>query len=87
MENVEHVRTMCKQLHGHEKEQDLYARYGSDIDEYIEISLQQQQTSGLLCRACTSKHCTIQLLQTRAADEGMTAYIVCPDCGARRLFS
>jgi len=35
------------------------------------------------CRKCHSKKCTYYQLQTRSADEPMTLYITCLDCGAR----
>ncbi|KAL6050489.1 hypothetical protein QOT17_019801 [Balamuthia mandrillaris] len=34
--------------------------------------------------SCRSTRCLITQLQTRSADEGMTTYITCQDCGKRR---
>ena len=42
------------------------------------------QHKGLLtCRKCRSQHTDFTLLQTRGADEPMTAFAVCLDCGNR----
>ena len=86
---MDHVRHMCTSLHGQQKEQELFDQYGQDMDEYIEQTLnaqEEQGLQGLLCKSCKRYSCTIQLLQTRSADEGMTAFIVCGKCQFRRLF-
>ena len=83
---MDHVRRMCKSLHGMQKEKELFLQYGHDMDEYIEMALKQQETGGLLCKKCNKLSCTIELMQTRSADEGMTAFVVCACCQHRRLF-
>jgi transcription elongation factor S-II len=35
------------------------------------------------CRKCKSKQCSFYQLQTRSADEPMTIFVTCIDCGAR----
>lgn len=35
------------------------------------------------CRKCKSKKCTYYQLQTRSADEPMTIFVTCLDCGTR----
>ena len=77
------AREICRELYGPEREQALYDQY-RDLDEYIEASLSDQ--AGYQCNNCNCNQCTVQLMQTRSADEGMTAYIVCPHCKQRRPF-
>ena len=40
-------------------------------------------TDTFTCRKCKSQKCTYYLLQTRSADEPMTCYVTCLDCGKR----
>jgi transcription elongation factor S-II len=40
-------------------------------------------TDTFTCRKCRSKRCSYYQLQTRSADEPMTTYIECLDCGKR----
>jgi DNA-directed RNA polymerase subunit M/transcription elongation factor TFIIS len=79
---------MCQELHGKARELQLFQQYGHDVDYYIEKSLQPPESGGgYTCKKCKGTQGVVQLLQTRSADEGMTAYIVCPECNHRRLFS
>ena len=41
-------------------------------------------TDSFTCRKCRSKKCTYYELQTRSADEPMTIFITCLDCGSKR---
>ena len=43
----------------------------------------QAATDTFTCRKCRSKKCTYTQAQVRAADEGMTTYVSCLDCGTR----
>lgn len=43
----------------------------------------EAMTDTFTCRKCRSKKCSYYLLQTRSADEPMTVFITCLDCGAR----
>jgi len=43
----------------------------------------QAATDTFTCRKCRSKKCTYTQIQTRAADEGMTTFVSCLDCGTR----
>jgi transcription elongation factor S-II len=41
----------------------------------------EEYTGMFTCARCKSKRTTFYLLQTRAADEPMTAFITCMSCG------
>jgi DNA-directed RNA polymerase subunit M/transcription elongation factor TFIIS len=43
----------------------------------------EAMTDRFTCRKCFSKKCSYYALQTRSADEPMTLYITCLDCGSR----
>ena len=40
-------------------------------------------TDTFTCRKCKSKKCSFYQMQTRSADESMTVYVSCLDCGCR----
>ena len=40
-------------------------------------------TDTFTCRKCKSKKCTYMQIQTRSADEPMTLYVTCIECGNR----
>jgi transcription elongation factor S-II len=40
-------------------------------------------TDTFTCRKCRSKKCTYYQMQTRSADEPMTIFVTCIDCGCR----
>jgi len=82
---MQQARDICRDVHGAKKEADLYHTYSSDPDEYIYHAC-SVKSGGLLCKHCRTKSATIEMLQTRSADEGMTAFVVCSACGHRRHF-
>lgn len=43
----------------------------------------EASTDHFTCRKCNSKKCTYYQLQTRSADEPMTTFVTCLDCGKR----
>ena len=43
----------------------------------------EAMTDTFTCRKCHSKKCSYYALQTKSADEPMTLFITCLDCGAR----
>ncbi len=43
----------------------------------------EANTDNYTCRKCKSKKCSYYQLQTRSADEPMTTYVTCLDCGNR----
>jgi transcription elongation factor S-II len=47
----------------------------------------EAMTDRYTCKKCKSKRCSYYQLQTRSADEGITTYITCLDCGQRMKFN
>jgi transcription elongation factor S-II len=43
----------------------------------------EASTDTFTCRKCRSKKCSYMQLQTRSADEPMTVYVTCCECGNR----
>ena len=43
----------------------------------------EASTDTFTCRKCKSKKCTYYLQQVRSADEPMTCYVTCVECGCR----
>ena len=43
----------------------------------------EASTDNFTCRKCKSKKCTYYQMQTRSADEPMTTFVTCLDCGSR----
>jgi transcription elongation factor S-II len=43
----------------------------------------EASTDTFTCRKCRSKKCSYMQLQTRSADEAMTVYVTCCECGNR----
>lgn len=48
----------------------------------FEVNL-EATTDTFTCRKCKSKKCSYYQMQTKSADESMTVYISCLECGAR----
>ncbi|XP_072770792.1 transcription elongation factor A protein 2 [Nerophis lumbriciformis] len=44
------------------------------------------ETDMFVCKKCKGKSCTYTQVQTRSADEPMTTYVLCNDCGQRWKF-
>ena len=43
----------------------------------------EASTDNFTCYRCKSKKCSYYELQTRSADEPMTTFVTCLDCGCR----
>ena len=85
---MELARDVCRQLVGQERELDLWQCHQHDIDKYIHHACKLQAGSnGLQCWGCSSQSVVVQMLQTRSADEGMTAFLVCLACKRRKKVS
>jgi transcription elongation factor S-II len=52
-------------------------------DKYKYESALEASTDLFTCRACKSKKCTYTQQQTRSADEPMTTFVTCLNCGKR----
>ena len=52
-------------------------------DKYLYEAKQQAMTDQFKCGRCKSRECTYFEMQTRSADEGMTTFITCLNCGNR----
>jgi len=52
-------------------------------DEYRYAPKLDANTDNFTCRKCKSSRCSYYQLQTRSADEPMTTFVTCIDCGNR----
>ena len=52
-------------------------------DKYKYETTIEAATDTFTCRKCKSKKCTYYQMQTRSADEPMTTFVTCIDCGNR----
>jgi transcription elongation factor S-II len=59
----------------------LEAKIKRDMNKY-ETKI-EAATDTFTCRKCHSKKCTYYQMQTRSADEPMTTFVSCIDCGKR----
>ena len=55
----------------------------NDDDDDDDASSASQKNAFLQCRACKSKRVLFEQKQTRSADEAMTVFCQCMDCGKR----
>tara|TARA_B100000902_G_C27157894_1_gene837164 strand:- start:382 stop:894 length:513 start_codon:yes stop_codon:yes gene_type:complete len=52
-------------------------------DQYRYTPKLDANTDNFTCRKCKSTRCSYYQLQTRSADEPMTTFVTCIDCGCR----
>ena len=52
-------------------------------DKHKYETTMEAATDTFTCRKCKSKKCTYYQMQTRSADEPMTTFVTCIDCGNR----
>ena len=62
-------------------EQIIQAKIKRDKSKYE--TQMEASTDTFTCRKCKSKKCTHYEMQTRSADESMTVFVSCIDCGNR----
>ncbi|XP_067007442.1 transcription elongation factor S-II isoform X2 [Anabrus simplex] len=56
------------------------------IDDAQLATVQGTQTDLLKCGKCKKRNCTYNQVQTRSADEPMTTFVMCNECGNRWKF-
>jgi len=59
----------------------IQAKSARDKNKYETTA--EAATDTFTCRKCYSKKCTYYQMQTRSADEPMTTFVTCIDCGKR----
>lgn len=79
---MDHARDICREQVGAARELSIHDRHADDLDAYINAAC-EQPAAGICCRKCKQDDAVIELMQTRSADEGMTACLVCRACGYR----
>ena len=52
-------------------------------DKYLYEPKLEAMTDQFKCGRCKSRKCTYYEMQTRSADEGMTIFVTCINCGKR----
>lgn len=69
-----------------EKWESLYKEYEKELND--QINQDNQVVEGMfMCGKCKSRKTTYYQLQTRSADEPMTTFVTCVNCGNRWKFS
>ena len=66
------------------KQREAYIKEGIDASRLATI--QGTKSSDLKCGKCGLRNCTYNQLQTRSADEPMTTFVMCNECGNRYTF-
>ena len=83
---MEHARRVTSSECGHDTDTEIHNAAGDSLEEYIKLALMAKfpntVDNGAVCKYCHKKSVTIALIQTRSADEGMTARATChnPRC-------
>lgn len=79
----------CKEV-AFKSEQEIFPEYWKSITEEKKTHLDNKyfpkikaSTDKFKCGKCKSKECTYYQLQTRSADEPMTTFVTCINCGNR----
>ena len=66
------------------KQREAYIKEGIDASRLAVI--QGTKSSDLKCGKCGLRNCTYNQLQTRSADEPMTTFVMCNECGNRYTY-
>jgi len=89
LEQLNNDIEFCKQI-AFKSEQDIYPEYWKSITEEKKTHIDNKyfpkikaSTDKFKCGKCKSKECTYYQLQTRSADEPMTTFVTCINCGNR----
>jgi len=67
------------------KQREAFVKQGIDAAQLATV--QGTKTSDLKCGKCGKRNCTYNQLQTRSADEPMTTFVMCNECGNRWKFN
>ena len=63
------------------KQREAYVKEGIDAAQLAKV--QGTKTDLLKCGKCNKRNCTYNQIQTRSADEPMTTFVLCNECGNR----
>lgn len=66
------------------KERETFIKQGINDSQLAQV--EGTKTDMLKCGKCGKKNCTYNQLQTRSADEPMTTFVLCNECGHRWKF-
>ena len=84
---MQNARKVASRHLSDQTELKIHETHGNNLDLYVQAVLThiygETEKDGALCKHCNQRTVTIQLVQTRSADEGMTAKATCtnPQCG------
>ena len=65
------------------KQREAFVKEGIDASQLAVV--QGTKTSSLKCGKCGKRNVTYNQLQTRSADEPMTTFCMCNECGNRQV--
>ena len=89
VEKLKNNIEFCKEV-AFKSEQEIFPEYWKSITEEKKTHLDNKyfpkikaSTDKFKCGKCKSKECTYYQLQTRSADEPMTTFVTCINCGNR----
>jgi len=66
------------------KQREAFVKEGIDAAQLAQV--EGTKTDLLKCGKCGKKNCTYNQIQTRSADEPMTTFVLCNECGNRWKF-
>ena len=72
--------TACLQV---KAQREAFVKAGIDAAQLATV--QGTKTSSFKCGRCKKSNCTYNQLQTRSADEPMTTFVLCMECGNRSV--
>ena len=67
------------------KQREAFIKQG--IDDAQLAKVEGTKSSDMKCGKCGKRNCTYNQLQTRSADEPMTTFVMCNECGNRYTYS
>ena len=89
LQKLKNDMSFCKEI-AFKSDQEIFPEYWKGITEEKKTHLDNKyfpkikaSTDKFKCGKCKSKECTYYQLQTRSADEPMTTFVTCINCGNR----